>query len=42
MLGSGAILQFVDVGTDTEIDIAINKILEIQNSRLINTYAHLD
>lgn len=42
ILPSGPILQFIDKATNTSVDISINKILEIQNSRLIRTYAQLD
>jgi DNA polymerase sigma len=41
MLASGAILQFVDRKTGTEIDIGVNKILEVHNSELIRLYATL-
>lgn len=42
VLPSGPILSFFEKQTATDIDISVNKILEIQNSRLIRTYAQLD
>ena len=42
VLPSGPLLSFVDRASDTEVDISVNKILEIQNSRLIRAYAQLE
>lgn len=42
LLPSGPLLQFYDYRTGTDIDICVNKILEIQNSRLVRAYAQLD
>lgn len=42
VLPSGPLLSFVDMASDTEVDISVNKILEIQNSRLIRAYAQLE
>ena len=39
---SGVILSFVDQKHGIEIDIAINKILEVINSNLINSYSLFD
>jgi DNA polymerase sigma len=39
---SGVILSFVDKQHGIEIDISINKILEVLNSRLIYSYSMLD
>lgn len=35
-------MQLTDKSGDIDIDISINKFLEIQNSQLISTYAKLD
>lgn len=39
---SGFILSFVDERHGIEIDFAINKILEVMNSKLVSAYSLLD
>jgi DNA polymerase sigma len=42
LLPSGPLLQFHDYESGVDLDISVNKILEIINSRLILAYAQLD
>lgn len=42
MIQSGCLLSFRDELFGIEIDVSINKVLEIANSQLINAYSHFD
>jgi len=39
---SGALLVFKDKETKTEIEVTVNKILEVYNSKLLHTYSIID
>ena len=42
LISSGVLLSFVDATNQIEVDISINKVLEIKNSELIQAYAAYD
>ena len=42
LISSGVLLSFVDSMNQIEVDISINKVLEIKNSELIQAYAAYD
>ena len=41
-ISSGVLLCFVDKENNVEVDISINKVLEIKNSELVQAYAAFD